>query len=111
MNAESVRDVARMSHLTLPDDAAELDALRRDLSAVLGSLRVVQQLAFATSEDAAGRLSKESPTSAVSPACISVRDRAPLRADVEEQTPGTDIIVSGAPVREGDYFQVPRVVE
>jgi aspartyl-tRNA(Asn)/glutamyl-tRNA(Gln) amidotransferase subunit C len=89
-------EVERIGHLArLRLDAAEAEALARDLDAIL---RHVEELAAV---DTAG----VEPTAHVLPFATPLREDVPVASDAR------DAVLCGAPDRDGAAFLVPPVLE
>jgi aspartyl-tRNA(Asn)/glutamyl-tRNA(Gln) amidotransferase subunit C len=93
IDKDTVRRVARLARIAVTDDEAE--ALRGELNAILG---FVEQL---NAVDVAG----------VEPMTAVVSMAMKKRPDVVTEGDQAEKIVANAPVREGSFFVVPKVVE
>lgn len=87
-----LREIATLARLRLDD--AEIEKMAHEMEAILGHIEAVQKLDLANVEPM---------THAVPFAC-------PLRDD--ESAPGlpVDEVLRNAPRREGNFFQVPRIM-
>jgi aspartyl-tRNA(Asn)/glutamyl-tRNA(Gln) amidotransferase subunit C len=54
---------------------------------------------------------KNAPTAGVAPLTSPLSDAAPLRPDAVELVTTTSAALANAPLRSGDYFVVPKVIE
>jgi len=90
---QTVRKIARLARIRVTDDEAA--ALEGELTNIL---QWVEQL-------------NEVETDGVAPMTSVVAMDTPERADVTSDGGIAETIVANAPVREGNYFAVPKVVE
>ena len=93
VDAKTVRRVAHLARIAVDDD--EIEHLRGELNAILA---FVDQLAEV---DVTG----VEPMTSVTPMELK------KRADVVTDGGDAEAILKNAPVRDGDYFVVPKVVE
>jgi aspartyl-tRNA(Asn)/glutamyl-tRNA(Gln) amidotransferase subunit C len=93
VDTATVRRVARLARIAVSD--AEVEALRGELNQILGFVEQLNEVDVAGVE----------PMTAVVP--IAMKERA------DTVTAGGDAqrVLANAPVREGDFFAVPKVVE
>lgn len=89
----TVVKVARLARIAVSDDEAE--ALRGDLNTILG---FVEQL-------------NEVDVEGVAPMTAVVHVPLKQREDVVTEGGQADKVLANAPVREGPFFAVPKVVE
>ena len=89
----TVVKVARLARIAVSDDEAE--ALRGDLNTILG---FVEQL-------------NEVDVEGVAPMTAVVHVPLKQREDVVTEGGQADKVLANAPVREGPFFTVPKVVE
>lgn len=92
ISAEQVRQVAALARLGLRED--EIQALRQQLQAILGYVEQLGELDLAEVEGTAQVL----PFQGLA------------RPDQSRPFPAAERIVSAAPARQGDLFQVPRIL-
>lgn len=90
---DQVRRVAALARLRL--SASEEEGLTADLGHILGAFERLQAL------DTAG----------VTPARALCEPTTPLRDDVVTNPEATDDLLANAPVPEGRYFRVPKILE
>ena len=90
---EEVRHAAELAHLRVTE--VEIEALTRELSAILGWVRKLDEL----------------DTSAVPPTAHGVDLPTQLRDDVVAPSLGTERALADAPERVGDGFGVPKIIE
>jgi len=88
-----VRHIAKLARLKLTD--REAAAYQKDLNSILEYVETLQKLATESVK----------PMSHVLPAANVWRDDKPARSDLSES------ILANAPMREGNYFKVPRIME
>jgi aspartyl-tRNA(Asn)/glutamyl-tRNA(Gln) amidotransferase subunit C len=93
IDKDTVIKVARLARIAVSDD--EADALRGELNTILG---FVEQL-------------NEVDVSGVEPMTAVVHMPMKKRADVVTEGDQVEKILVNAPVREGPFFAVPKVVE
>jgi aspartyl-tRNA(Asn)/glutamyl-tRNA(Gln) amidotransferase subunit C len=89
----TVVKVARLARIAVSDDEAE--ALRGELNAILG---FVEQL-------------NEVDVTGVEPMTAVVHMPMKKRADIVTEGDQVEKVLANAPVREGPFFAVPKVVE
>jgi aspartyl-tRNA(Asn)/glutamyl-tRNA(Gln) amidotransferase subunit C len=90
---ETVLHVARLARLELTEQ--EVVTMQRDLAKILGHVEELGQL----------------DTRGVAETSHVAAERAPLRADVQEQGLETELALSEAPRRAGGGFAVPGFVD
>jgi len=90
---DDVRWVAHLARLELP--AAEVEALARDLSAILDYVQQLQQV----------------NTDGVAPLAHAVELTNVFRADEPAPSLPVDAALANAPQRQGDYYAVPAVLD
>jgi aspartyl-tRNA(Asn)/glutamyl-tRNA(Gln) amidotransferase subunit C len=93
IDKDTVIKVARLARIAVSDD--EADALRGELNMILG---FVEQL-------------NEVDVSGVEPMTAVVHVPMKKRADVVTEGNQVEKVLANAPVREGSFFAVPKVVE
>jgi aspartyl-tRNA(Asn)/glutamyl-tRNA(Gln) amidotransferase subunit C len=93
VDAATVRRVARLARIAVKEE--EVAHLQGELNAILG---FVEQLGALDVADVP-------PMTSVTPM------KTPLRADVVTSGGEPEKVLANAPVREGDFFVVPKVVE
>jgi aspartyl-tRNA(Asn)/glutamyl-tRNA(Gln) amidotransferase subunit C len=93
IDAATVKRVARLARLALPEAKAE--PMARELSAIMAW---VEQL-------------NEVDTEGVEPMASCVAVKLPLRADVVADGGQPDKVLANAPRRVDNFFVVPKVVE
>jgi aspartyl-tRNA(Asn)/glutamyl-tRNA(Gln) amidotransferase subunit C len=93
VDADTVRRIAHLARIAVADD--EVEHLRGELNAMLAFVEQLQEVDVEGVE----------PTTSVTPMAMKKRE--------DKVTDGgiADDIVSNAPVTEGHYFLVPKVVE
>jgi aspartyl/glutamyl-tRNA(Asn/Gln) amidotransferase C subunit len=89
---EEVREIAMLARLALGE--SEIARMTRDLDAILGHVEALKELDTRDTE----------------PMTHAVRFDCPLRPDVEGEALTVDEALRNAPRREGDFFQVPRII-
>ncbi len=93
LSLEQVAHVAKLARLDLSD--AEAERYRKDLSAIVDYVEVLRKV----------------DTSKV-PATLGVQPHSNvLRPDQARPSLGADGVLSNAPHREGDAFQIPRILD
>lgn len=92
MDRERLREVLTLSRIGLPEDEYQ-----EVLDRVNEILRMCDKMQGLASEDAA-------------PFEWDVQKAPARRADVPVKWSGRDIFLKEAPVREGDFFRVPRII-
>jgi aspartyl-tRNA(Asn)/glutamyl-tRNA(Gln) amidotransferase subunit C len=90
---DEVRRIAALARLRL--EPAEEERLTADLAHIL---------------DAFARLSTVD-TSAVPPTAQIEDDRTAFRDDLVANPPAPDALLANAPVRDGRFFRVPKIIE
>jgi aspartyl-tRNA(Asn)/glutamyl-tRNA(Gln) amidotransferase subunit C len=93
VDAKTVRRVAHLARIAVDDD--EIEHLRGELNAILA---FVDQLA-------------EVDVTGIEPMSSVTSMEMKKRADVVTDGGDAEAILKNAPVRDGDYFVVPKVVE
>ncbi len=89
----TVKRIARLARIKMQDE--EIENIRAELT---GILDWVEQL-------------NEVDTDAVAPMTCAVPSDMTVREDVVTDGEKVEAVMANAPVREGDYFAVPKVVE
>ena len=92
IHAEEVREIALLARLALAEP--EIARMTRDLDAILAHVDALKDLDTRDTE----------------PMTHAVRFDCALRPDVAGEPLGVDEALRNAPRREGDYFQVPRIL-
>ena len=90
---ETVRRLARLARLSIPDDAVA--KLSGDLEKILGHIRALEGV----------------DTDGVAPTMHVSADRLPFRADVVVDGLDREVVLREAPHRAADGFAVPSFVE
>ena len=90
---KEVAEIAQLARLGLSDE--ELDRMTRELGAILGYIEKLRGL----------------DTEGVEPTTHAVPMDCPLREDVTGGQLPTEEALRGAPKREGEFFQVPKIIE
>jgi aspartyl-tRNA(Asn)/glutamyl-tRNA(Gln) amidotransferase subunit C len=90
---KDVEHVARLARLALTDE--EKQTYTEQLSRIIEHFRELQSV----------------DTTGVEPLAHALPIVNVMRADDVVQPPGADVMLAGAPDREGDYFRVPRIGE
>jgi aspartyl-tRNA synthetase len=93
ISLEHVRHIARLARLKLTDEEAAL--YRKDLNSILDYVNTLQKL----------NTESVKPTSHALPVTNIWREDKPRKSDRSES------ILANAPVREGNFFKVPRIIE
>jgi len=93
IDVETVRKVAKLAHIRTPEE--RLAPLAAELSGIMGW---IEQLA-------------EVDTDGVEPMTSAVATPLPMREDVVTEGGDPEVILANAPLRRGDFFMVPKVVE
>jgi aspartyl-tRNA(Asn)/glutamyl-tRNA(Gln) amidotransferase subunit C len=93
VDAETVRKIAHLARVAVAED--ELEHLRGELNAVLA---FVEQLAEVDVDGV-------EPMTSVTPMVLKMREDKVTDGDI------SDAILANAPVREDQFFLVPKVVE
>ncbi len=93
IDPETVRKVAKLAHIRVPDD--RLAPMAKELSAIL---QWIEQLA-------------EVDTTDVEPMTSAVPLAMPMREDVVTEAGNRAAILANAPRSKGGFFVVPKVVE
>jgi len=93
ISREEIRHVAMLARLAL--DPAEEEAMATTLDAILTYMEKLAEL----------------DTSAVEPTAHIVEREAPWREDRVLNAPDTEALLANAPVRDGDFFRVPKIIE
>lgn len=91
MDAKTVDRIAILARLDL--DAAERDLFTRQLGAILEYVETLKEL----------------PAEGVEPLVHAIDTQNIFREDVPRPGLSADAALQNAPVREGDFFKVPRV--
>lgn len=92
MDKERLSEVLTLSRIGLPDE--EYDEVLKRVNDILSLCDKMQELAH---ED-------------VKPFEWDVKKAPERRADVPRKWDGRDTFLNQAPVREGDFFRVPRII-
>ena len=92
ISADEVRELAQLARLRLADD--EVTRLTVDLDRMLDYVDALREL----------------DTTAVEPMTHAVPFECPLRPDETAPSLSADHALANAPRREGNFFQVPRIV-
>ena len=90
---EQVRHVALLARLRLSAD--EETRLQADMSSMLGYVEKLNEL----------------DTTNVPPTAQVGELGTPMRDDVVTNHPEPDAMLANAPVRQGDFFKVPKIIE
>ena len=90
---EQVRHIALLARLELSD--AEEEAFTEQLDHILSHFETLQQL----------------DTSEVEPTAHIVNMETPFREDAVRNTPDVEALLTNAPVRDGRFFKVPKIIE
>ena len=93
IDVETVRKVAKLAHIRTPEE--RLAALAAELSVIM---QWIEQLS-------------EVDTNGVEPMTSAVATPLPWREDVVTEGGDAAMILANAPMRKGDFFMVPKVVE
>jgi aspartyl-tRNA(Asn)/glutamyl-tRNA(Gln) amidotransferase subunit C len=93
IDASTVRRIAHLARIAVADE--EVEHLRGELNAILA---FVEQLAEVNVEGV-------EPMTSVTPMAMKKRQ------DVVDEGENVEAVLANAPVREGNYFAVPKVVE
>jgi len=93
VDAQTVRRIAHLARIAVADD--EVEHLRGEINAILA---FVEQLSEVNVEGV-------EPMTSVTPMVMK------KRADVVTDGGDADAVLRNAPVREGNYFAVPKVME
>jgi aspartyl-tRNA synthetase len=93
ISLEHVRHIAKLARLTLADEEAL--SYRKDLNSILQYVEALQEV----------NTESVKPMSHVQPMTNVWRDDKPGKCD------SSDSILDGAPVREGNFFKVPKIIE
>ena len=89
-----VQHVAKLARLSLTEDEAE--RYGKDMSNIFAMVNQLSELNFDEEIDAAS-LEKPQPTV--------------FRGDVGEPRPDLEVMLKNAPLREGDFFRVPKITD
>jgi len=89
---EEVREIATLARLRL--DPAEVERMAHELDAILGYIDTVMNLDTGDAE----------------PMTHAVPFDCPMREDLPGDPLPVDQALANAPRREGDFFQVPRII-
>ena len=92
LTRDEVEQIALLARLALDD--AELEAMRVDLTAILGHMDALAAC----------------DTTGVEPMTHAVPMALPLRADVVEDSLPVEVATAGAPVTRDGFFEVPAVL-
>ena len=92
IHPDEVRELAVLARLALSEP--EIARMTRDLDAILEHVQALKELDTRDTE----------------PMTHAVRFDCPLRPDVEGAALAVDEALRNAPRREGDFFQVPRII-
>jgi aspartyl-tRNA(Asn)/glutamyl-tRNA(Gln) amidotransferase subunit C len=93
VDADTVRRIAHLARLRVPDD--EIEHLRGELNAILGFMEQLGEVDVAGIE----------PMTSVMPMQMK------KRPDVVTDGGDPEAVLKNAPAREDDFFLVPKVVE
>lgn len=93
IDASTIRRIAHLARIAVADE--EVEHLRGELNAILA---FVEQLAQVNVEGV-------EPMTSVTPMAMKKRQ------DVVDEGENAEAVLANAPVREGNYFAVPKVVE
>jgi aspartyl-tRNA(Asn)/glutamyl-tRNA(Gln) amidotransferase subunit C len=93
VDKDTVKRVARLARIAVTDE--EATSLQSELNTILGFVEQLNEV------DVAG----------VEPMTSVVAMQPRMREDVVTDGGKVDAILANAPVREGDFFAVPKVVE
>jgi aspartyl-tRNA(Asn)/glutamyl-tRNA(Gln) amidotransferase subunit C len=93
IDAAAVRHCAKLAGLRIDDDQIEKTA--QELDAIMGFVAQLDDV------DVEG----------VEPMIMTVQHSLPMREDVVTEGGDPNRILSNAPVRAGDYFVVPKVID
>ncbi|MCF7935235.1 MAG: Asp-tRNA(Asn)/Glu-tRNA(Gln) amidotransferase subunit GatC [Synergistales bacterium] len=93
VSAEDVRHVARLIRMEVGDD--EIEPLRRHFSSILEHFQTLQEVDL----------------QAVHPFALDRSAASPMREDEPQRWPERDRALQEAPMRDGDFFKVPRIVK
>jgi aspartyl-tRNA(Asn)/glutamyl-tRNA(Gln) amidotransferase subunit C len=92
ISPEEVREIATLARLRL--DEAEILRMTHELDGILGYIETVKNLDTGDAE----------------PMTHAVPFECPLRPDVPGEPLPVEEALRNAPRREGDFFQVPRII-
>jgi aspartyl-tRNA(Asn)/glutamyl-tRNA(Gln) amidotransferase subunit C len=92
IDSSEVREIARLARLRLSE--AEVERMARELGAILSHIEELRQL----------------DTSAIEPMTHAVPFDCPLRPDEVGTMLPVEVSLQNAPLRDGPFFEVPRVV-
>jgi aspartyl-tRNA synthetase len=93
ISSQQVRDIARLARLRLTDEEAV--SYQKDLNSILGYVETLRELDTESVK----------PMSHVLPLTNAWREDEPRKARRSES------IMANAPMREGNYFKVPKIIE
>ena len=93
VDAATVRRIAHLARISVADD--EVEHLRGEINAILAFVEQLSEVDVAGVE----------PMTSVTPMAMKKRQ------DVVTDGGDADAVLRNAPVREGNYFAVPKVVE
>jgi aspartyl-tRNA synthetase len=93
ISKKEVQHVAKLARLKLEPE--EIASIRKDLNAILGYVEELQEL----------------NTADVRPMSHVLKLKNVWREDIPRKRKETDPLLSNAPVREKDYFRVPKILE
>jgi aspartyl-tRNA(Asn)/glutamyl-tRNA(Gln) amidotransferase subunit C len=87
-----IRYVAKLARIALSDD--EIERFSKELGELLGHVRALEEL----------------DTASVPVTAQVVESRNVLREDVERPCLDREVVLDGAPQRQGGFFRVPRII-
>ena len=87
-----IRYVAKLARIALSDD--EIERFSKELSELLGHVRALEEL----------------DTASVPATAQVVESRNVLREDRVRPIPDREVVLAGAPQRQGGFFRVPRII-
>lgn len=93
IDAATVRHCAKLAGLRIADD--QIDETARQLDAIMGFVAQLDDV------DVDG----------IEPMVMTVEHGLPMRDDVVTEGGDPDRVLSNAPVRSGNYFVVPKVID
>ena len=93
LDSATVRKVAKLAHIKLPEDRVE--GLAAELSAIMGWIEKLNEV----------------DTNGIEPMTSVVAATLPMREDVVNEGGDAAAILANAPVSRGGFFVVPKVVE
>jgi aspartyl-tRNA(Asn)/glutamyl-tRNA(Gln) amidotransferase subunit C len=87
-----IRYVAKLARIALSDD--EIERFSKELGELLRHVRALEEL----------------DTASVPATAQVVESRNVLREDVERPCLDREVVLDGAPQRQGEFFRVPRII-